>query len=158
MLVEAHVHVIALGTKHDRGDVFQTDQRVTVLPDHQLPELIGRMQIGGGGQIDGNHRALGLTYRGQHVVARQRCADIGGRHAQPGHALRLHPDAHGKGPGSKDLRLLHALHRLQLGLHDPCQVVGDLVVVQHIGEEGHVHRCRGLTHGQVDGRVLGLRW
>ncbi len=53
---------------------------------------------------------------------------------------------------------MHALDRDQFGLDHPGQIVGDLVVVQRLAGERHVHRRNLLALLQVDHRVFGLRW
>jgi len=45
---------------------------------------------------------------------------------------------------AKDVGRLHAFDRLQLGLHDADQVVGDLVGWKNVAREADIHRCDRL--------------
>ena len=74
------------------------------LPDDELLELLRRVQVGVGRQIDLHERALGAADRGEIVVRRQRCADLRRADVQCRHLGRLQPDAHGERARAENLR------------------------------------------------------
>ena len=69
---EAHLLIVVLGAQHHVGDVSQPHQRAVLLADDQLLELVDRVQIGVGGQVDLDQRALGLADGREVVVGAER--------------------------------------------------------------------------------------
>ena len=70
---EPHFGVVVFRAEHDVGDVAQPHRRVPVLlADDQVLELIDRVQVGVGGQVDLKQRAFGAADGGEEVVLRQR--------------------------------------------------------------------------------------
>ena len=117
----------------------------------------GGAQIGIGDQIHGHHRSLGPPERREIVVACQRVAHHRRRNAVGRHQLRLEPDAHGKGPVTKDVGALNAGDGAQFWLHDASQIVGNLVLIEVGRRKTEVQR-RELVVGvfDFDDRRLGL--
>ncbi len=71
-------------------------------------EIVGRVQVGVRGEIDLKERTLRAADRGKIVVSSQGAAHIGGADVQRRHAIRFHPDAHGKCAAAEDVGFLHA--------------------------------------------------
>src|SRR5207342_2175764 len=109
------------------------------------------------GEVDRDHLALGLAQCGQDVVGLQRVEDIARGDLERGHAVRLHPYAHGEGATADDLGTLHAGNGRELGFDRTRQVVGDLVVVEQGAVERQVHRRNLFALLQFDHRVFRLR-
>ena len=73
------------------------------------------------------------------------------------HQLRLEPDAHGKGPVAKDLGTLNAGDGAQFRLHDPSQIVGNLVLIEVGRRKTEIERRElGVGILDFDDRRLGL--
>ena len=155
--VEADVLLVVLGAQHDVGDVAEPDDDAVLLLDHELPELLGRAQIGVGDEVDRHHRALGASERRQVVVARQRVAHRRRRDAVRRHPVRLQPDAHGERARAEDVGALDAADGAQLGLDDARQVVGDLVRIEIGRREAEVDRRELVVRRlELDDRRLRL--
>jgi hypothetical protein len=92
-----------------------------------MSESLDRAQVSRGGEVDGEHAALGLADGGEEVLGGEGAADLGGAEVERGHALGLEPDAHGEHAAAEDVGFLHAGHGRELRLHDARQVVRDLV-------------------------------
>ena len=123
----------------------------------RLLEFLHRAQVGVGGQVDLDEGPLAPAQGGQEVVGGQGLAHLGRADVEGGHPIGLEPDAHGKGARAEDVGPLHPLDGGQAGLDDAHQVVGDLVLLQHVGGEAQIGRGK-LAVGRldVDHRHLGL--
>ena len=135
---EAHAGVVILGAEHDVGDVFEAHNRVVGLADDEALELGGRVEIGVGGEVDLDERALGGADGGEVIVGGERGADLGRADVERGHDLGLEPDAHREGAGAENLGALHAGHGGEARLNDADEVVGDLTLVEDIRGEAKV--------------------
>ena len=82
---EAHFLIVGVGAEHHLGDVLEAHQRAVLLTDHELLELVHRVQIGGGGEVLLKELPLGLPDRRQVVVGRKRLRGLapGSRSAPP---------------------------------------------------------------------------
>ncbi len=60
---EGDAEVVVLRAEDDGGDVLEPHDRTVRLPIDEALELLQRMQVGRGGQIDADHLALGLCRR-----------------------------------------------------------------------------------------------
>ena len=123
----------------------------------ELLELVDRMQVGGGGQVDADHLALGRADRGEIVVGGQRRVHIGRGDAVRRHLRRVEPGTQRELARAEHLGGLHAIDRIELGLDHAHQVVGDVVGGQHVAVEAHVHRVDRLADLHVQHRLLRLR-
>ena len=157
LAVERHLGVVVLGAERDVGHILQTHDGAVLLLEHELLELVDRVQIGAGREVDRDHLALGVADGRDVVVRVQRRVDIARGQAGRGELLRIEPGAQREGARAEDLRGLHAGHGLQLRLHDADQVVRDLVRRQRLAVEAEIHRVGAFAgrHGQL--RLLGLR-
>ena len=150
LAVEAHLGFVVVGAQGDVGDVAQAHDRAVLLLQHEVAEFLERAQRRRGFQRDLDHLALGRAEARDVVVVGQRLRYVGGGEAVGRELLRVEPGAQREVLGAQKLGGLHALDRLQLGLHDAHQVVGDLVGRQLLAVEADVHRIDGLAdlHGQ----------
>src|SRR5208282_369268 len=139
LAVEPDLRFVVLGAERDGGDVFQAYHGAVRLLDHEVAEFIGRMQPGRGGQVDLHHLAFGIADAGYVVVGGQRLADVGRRQPERRELLRIEPGAQGEHLLTEQFRRLHAGDRLQLGLHDAGQVVGNLVRRERVAVEAEIH-------------------
>ncbi len=154
---EPDVGVVGVGAQDDVGDVLETHERVALAPDHELAELVHRLQVGRCGEVDLDERPLGLPHGGQVVVGRERLPHLRRAHVQGRHLVRLEPGADGEGLPAEDLGPLNAFDGRQPRLDDPDEVVGDLVLLEDGGAEAQVHRRDlGVRWFDVDGGDLGL--
>ena len=87
-------------------------------------------QVGVGGQVDLDERALGLADGGEVIVGRQRLAHLGRADVERRHPVGLEPDAHRERAPAQDVGPLHAADRRQARLHDADEVIGDLVLLR----------------------------
>ncbi len=143
LAVEADVLVVVLGAEHDVGDLAEPDDVALLLLDDELLELLGRLEVGVGDEVDRHHRALGRAERGEVVVGGQ-------QRRTPGTArCRAPPSARASArcawrrcarPGCR--RAARRVTAEQLRLHDARQVVGDLVLVEVLRGEPDVHGRR----------------
>ena len=78
------------------------------------------------------------------------CADIGGGQPERREFFRIEPGAQRKNLLAEQFGGLHARHRLQLGLHDAHQIIGDLVRRQRVAVEADIHGVDGLA--DLDGQ------
>ena len=63
---------VIVRAERDVGDIAQPDDAAIDLLDHQVAELLHRMQVGRGGQIELHHLALGVADAGDHVIGAER--------------------------------------------------------------------------------------
>ena len=73
---EPHLGVVIFRAEDDVGDIAQPNQRVLVLADHQLFELVGGVQIGVRGQIDLKKRTFGAADGSEKIVLGQSIAHL----------------------------------------------------------------------------------
>jgi len=155
LAVEADVFLVVGRAELHVGDVAEPHDDAVLLLDDELPELLGRAQIGVRDEVHRHHRPFGASERRQVVVARERLAQRRRRDAERRHLLRLQPDPHRERAVAEDVGALHAVDRAQLRLHDARQVVGDLVLIELRRREAEVDR-RKLRVGRLeldDGRL-----
>ena len=136
---ETYVLVVVVGAQLHVGDVLQSDQRAVLLADDQPLEIVERAHVGGRRDVHLHQRAFGRARGGQVVVGGQRAPELRRRDVERRHAIRLEPGAQGERARAQDLGALHAGDRRQPRLHDPDQVVGDLVALEHVGGEAEIH-------------------
>ena len=67
------------------------DNAAVHLLDYQIPELVRRVQAGGGGQIELHHLAFGVANSGDHVVGTERGRYVGRIEAIGGQFRRVQP-------------------------------------------------------------------
>ena len=148
---KSHLGVVILGPEHHLAHILDADDGALVFPDHQLFEIVHRPHVGVGGQIDLDHRALGLADGGQEVVGGQGLTHLHRADVEGGHAGGVEPDAHGKGPRPQHLGPLHALEGGKPRLDDANQIIGNLVLRQDIGGEAEIGRGElGVRRLDVD--------
>ncbi len=136
--------------------VADADQRVALRLDDELRKSLGRVERGAGVDRHRDQRALHLARGGDEIVGGERVAHVGRCHAQRRHAVRVEPDAHGKGLTAQDLRVGDPVDRLQLGLHDARDVVGDLSRAHPVGVERQIQQREALARLLGDDRVVRL--
>ena len=155
---EADLGVVVLRAEHHLADVLQPHDGAGLLADDEALEILHGAQVGVGGQVDLDERALGAADGGEVVVGGQRLTHLDRADVERGHALGLEPDAHGEGAGAEDVGALHAFDGGKARLDDAHQVVGDLVLLEHVGPEAEIGRGE-LAVGRldVDDRHLGVR-
>ena len=155
---EADFGVVVLGAQLDVGDVAQAHDRVVLLADDEVLELLDRAQIGVGRQVDLDQGALGVADGGQVVVRGERRADLRRADVERRQPVGLEPDAHREGAAAEDVGALHARDRREARLHDAHQVVRDLVLLQNLRGETQVGRGELRVGGlDVDRGNLRLR-
>ena len=123
----------------------------------QLLKFPHSAQIGIGGQVDLDQRPLGSAKGRQIVVGSQGLANLDRADIVSGQAIRLQPDAHGKGTRTEDVRPLHPCQGGEARLHHPHQVICNLVLQQLFGTEAEISRGK-LTVGRddIEGRHFGF--
>src|SRR5690349_1409939 len=94
---EIGIATIGMRTELNDRDVAEPDDHTALLLDDELPELLGRLEVGVGHEIHRHHRPLRLSKSRQVVVSRKRVAHRRRSDAVCGHAIGLEPDAHGEG-------------------------------------------------------------
>ena len=151
LAVEPDVLVVGLGAEHDVRDLLEPDDVALLLLDHQLLEVLGRLEAGVRDEVDRHHRALRRPERREVVVGGQQVPHLGRRDPERRHPLGLQPDAHREDARAQDVGLLHAGDGRQLRLHDARQVVGDLVLVELLRGKPDVHGGE-LRVGRLRGR------
>ena len=129
---EAHFGVVILGAEHDVGDVADSNECAFVLLDHQLLELVRRVQIGIRGQIHLKQRTFRAANSSQKIIFGKRGANISRRNVQCGHAFGFHPNAHRERAPAKNVRFLHAAHGGESRLHQPDEKISDLVWLENV--------------------------
>ncbi len=104
-----------------------------------------------------HHRALGGADTGDIVVVGQGGGDVGGGQLVRRQLDRVEPGAQGEILGAEQFRRLHAGNGLQFRLHDADQIIGDLVRLQNVGTEAHIHGVDGLADRHLQYRLLRAR-
>ena len=97
----------------DARDVAQAHDAAVALGDDQVLELIDRAQIRVREQVDLHQVALGLTDRGEIVVALERSVHVARRKTARREPIGIDPHAHRERPAAFDGHALHALERRQ---------------------------------------------
>ena len=156
LVAEVDRAVIAFRPKDHIGHILQPDDGPVFLHQHELLELVGRVEIRGRVEVDGNHRALGRTHGGEGIVGGQRLPHLHGAEPVGREPVGLEPDPHRKRAAAEDLGALHAVHRREARLHHAGEVVRDLVGFELVAVEADVHRSRRLPHLHVDDRIEGI--
>ncbi len=154
LAVEGDRRVVVLRAERHLGHIAQADEGAVLRLDHEVPELLDRMQAGVRDQVDGHHLSLGAAERRDEVIRGQGVAHVRGGHAEGRHLHRVEPGPKRELALAEDLGRLHAVHGLQLRLHDPDQIVGDLVRGQDLARKPDVHGIDGLADGHGDDRLL----
>ena len=155
--VEPDIVFVVLGAEHDVSNLAKPDNRSLLFLHHQLTELFGCSEVRIRDEVHGNHRALGLAERRQVVVALERVADGGRRDPERSHLVRLQPHPHRERTVAENIRALYAADGAQLRLHDPRQIVRNLVLIKVGGRKPDVHRRELRVRGfQLDDRCFGL--
>ena len=137
---ETHFGVVVFGAENDVGDVAQPNERVFVLFDYELFELIRRVEVRVCSQINLQKRAFGAADGRQVVISRKRTLNVARANIQCRHPLRFHPDAHGKGTTAENIRLLHSTDGGQTWLDQTHQIIGHLVRLKNVGCKTKVSR------------------
>jgi hypothetical protein len=154
---EADLGVVVLGAERHVGDLPQAHDGAVLLAHRQAPELFHGAQVGVGGQVDLDERALAPAECGQEVVRRKRLAHLGRADVQGRHPLGFEPDPHGKGAAAEDVGPLHPGDGRQARLDDAREIVGDLVLLQDAGGEAQIGRGEfAVGRLDVDRGHLGL--
>ena len=155
--VEADLRVVVLGSEYDIGDFPEAHDRPVRLLDRQLAEFVRCFEVGVGDEVHRDHLALRAADRGEVIVRLERIPHVSRRNIQGSHAVGLEPDPHRKCPVAQDLGALDAVDGRELRLHDPRQVVGDLVGVELARVKPEIHRGKFVVRRlEFDGRSLGL--
>ncbi len=154
---ERDVEVVVLRAEGDGGDVFEADDGVAALLDDQLLEFVDGVQVGARGQRHRHHLALRGAERSQVVVARERLAHVGGGQAVRRELAGIEPGTQREQARAEQLGGLHAFDRIELGLDDARQVVGDVVGRQRVAVEAEVHRVDRRADCDRQHRGLRLR-
>ena len=126
LAIEPGAAVIVRRTHLGGGDITQANEGIAATAQHQVLEVLLLTDIGGGTEVDGDMRPLGLANTGQVVVVAQDLAHLVGRDTKGRHAHGVQPDTHGVGLVTDQLCLGHPGYGLQFWLHHPQQVVGYL--------------------------------
>ena len=156
--VEAHLGVVVLRAELDVGDVLQPDDRVVLLANDELLELLDGVQVGVGREIDLHESALGAADRGEIVVRRKRRADLRRADVQRRHLSRFQPDAHRECARTENLAALHAGEGRQARLDHAHEVVGDFALRKSLGRKTQVRsRKLRIRRLHADGRNFGFR-
>ena len=124
--------------------------------DDKAPEGGGAVERGVRVDADLGIVALHLARRRGEIVGVERVAHVIGRDAERGHPDRIEPDAHGEGLPAQDLRIGDAVDRLQAGLHDAREIVGDLRGRHHVRIERQVHQGEALPGLLDDDGIVGF--
>ena len=154
---EAHLCVVVFCAENDVSDIAEPNQRVLILPDDQLLELLRRVQIGVCRQADLKKRAFGISNGRQKVVLRQDIADLRRADVQRSHPVRFHPDAHGKSAAAKNVRFLHSRNCGQTWLHEADQIIGHLVRLENGGCKAEISGSE-LGIGRLNRNYWNLRF
>ncbi len=133
-----HRGVIVLRAQNDVRDILQAHDGVVALVDHQPLEILDRVQVGIGGQVDLDQRPLGVADGGEEIVVGERLAHLGGTDVQCRHLVGLEPDAHRESARTEDFRALHPGDRRQPRLHDAGEIIGDLRLREYVGGEAEI--------------------
>ncbi len=154
---EADFGVVVFGAENDIGDIAEPNECALVLLNHQLLELVGRVQVGVRGQVHLKERTLGAADGGQVIVPRKRSPDITRADVEGGHAFRFHPNAHGESASAENVGFLHAADRGQARLDQADEIIGHFVRLQNIRGETQVSgsdlRIGGLNRDHRDLRL-----
>ena len=152
---EGNIGIVLFGAEHYVAHVLQTHQCPVLLLDDEILELLCRVQIRTGREVNADHLALGRTDPGQVIVVLQCGRDILCGDAGRGKLARIEPGTQRVLAAAQQFRLLHAGDGLQLGLNHADHVVGDLVGLQRVAVEAEVHAGHGFAHLYADDRLLG---
>ena len=117
--------VVVLRAQLHIRDILEPDQAAIHFPDHQTAELFRVRDVGIRIQAHADQVTFDGAYRSLVVVGTQHIDHFPWGDVEAGEPGGIQPHAHGVGAPEK-IRLAHAAQCLELGLHDPCQVVGDL--------------------------------
>ena len=156
LAVEMHRRVVVLRTERYIGDVSEADDGPVNRLDSEVAEFFHRVQACCCGEIYGYHLSLRAAQSRDEVVGRERVPHVRGGQAVGGHPGRIEPCPQRELLLAEDLGRLNSLHCLQLRLHDPDEVIRDLVRGQVLAVEPHDHRADVLACRQADHRLLGL--
>ena len=135
---ETNLGVVIFRAKLDISDVAYPDEVSFVLTNNELFEIIRRVQIGVGGEIDLKQRTFGVADGREIIVSRQRASYLGRAHVERGHAIRFHPNPHGEGAAAENIGALHAADRGQARLDQAHEIIGHLVRLENVGSETEI--------------------
>ncbi len=157
LAVETDLGFVIVGAERHIGHVLEADDGAVRLLHRQIAELVERMQAGRGIKVDLHHLALGVAQARDVIVAGERVRHVGCCDAVSGELRRVEPGTEREILPAQYLRGLHALDRLQLGLHHAQQIIGDLVRRQHVALEADIHGVESLADLDRQHRLLRSR-
>ncbi len=154
LAIEGHRAVVVVRAEGDVGHLIEPHHLAVNRLHHHIAKAAERLQIGVGRHIDLHHLALGIARGREIVVGGQGRIHIGGSQAVGREFVGVEPGAQGEILGAQNLRRLHAVDRLQPGLHRTGDVVGDLIGLEHIAVKADIHGVDGLPDGDGEHRLL----
>ena len=101
-----------------------------------------------------HHLSLGPAQRRNEVIHRERVAHIRSSYAMSSHFFRIKPGSQGKFRLAQNLGRLNSFHCLKFGLHNPDQIVRDVIRGQILAVETYNHGTDVLAGGDSDHRLL----
>ena len=129
---------------------FEPHDRAADLFDHQVAELVGRMQAGRGRQVDLHHLALGGADSRNVVVGGQRLADVGrGEPVRP-RAFADRARRAARTPFGRAVRRSARRPPPAASAAPRAQIIGDLVRRQGVAVKADIHGVDGLA--DLDGQ------